>query len=96
MGQGQFPIPDSGPTVLIRRSLERFDVECSGVDTTENRLLQGFFCSMQGRFGEFRFEAFDMIYPKCRFDSDSVDFKSHGPHYDEWTVTFPIRILGPA
>jgi len=87
----QFPIPKSGHVNIARRGFDLFDVECTGLNTHDERLLMGFGLSMRGRFGEFRFEYGGVVHPKCRFDSDSTGSVQHGP--GDFSITFQIRIL---
>ena len=87
----QFPIPNSGRVNIVPTCRNSFDVECSGLNLHDHNLLMGFSCSMQGRFGEFRFEHAGIVHPKCRFDSDSADFVQHGPN--DFSVTFPVKVL---
>ena len=87
----QFPIPKSGQVNIVPKGRNAFEVESSGLNLHDHNLLMGFSLSMQGRFGEFRFEYAGVVHPKCRFDSDSADFVQHGP--DDFSVTLPITIL---
>lgn len=86
-----FPIPNSGKLRITEKGPDLFDVECSEVDTADYHQLYGFFSQMLGRFGEFRFEYTSIVHPRCRFDSDSVNFVSHGQ--DRHSVILPIKVL---
>ena len=86
-----FPIPKSGRIKIVPTGRDGFDIQCTGVDAADHKRLIGFFGSMQGRAGEFRFEYSDLVYPRCRFDSDSVPFITNGP--DNHDVVFPVKIL---
>jgi hypothetical protein len=91
MEHKQFPIPKSGQVKIVPTGPDAFDIECAGVNAFDNQQLMGFFGSMKGRFGEFRFEHAGQVHLKFRFDSDSVPFTSLGT--DKHNVTFPVKIL---
>ena len=86
-----FPIPTSGKLRIIDKGPGLFDVECSDLNTADHQLLYGFFGQMGGRYREFHFEYNNIVHPKCRFDSDSVDFVSHSPN--RHSVILPMKVL---
>jgi len=91
MEQNSFPIPISGQVEIVDLNPSEFIVECTNINRDDHKRLQGFFCRMHGRFGEFRFEHGDVIHPICRFDSDSLTFAEDGTEL--FDLTFPIKIL---
>lgn len=91
MEQKQFPIPKSGQICIAPPAGDTFDVEFTALNIDDNNLLMGFYNSMQGRFGEFRFDHAGVLHSKCRFDSDSVSFVRDGPN--EFSVTLPVKVL---
>ncbi len=92
MIQAQFPVPSFGRTTVSPLSSDNtFFLKCTGLSTPERDLLMGFFMQMRGRFGAFRFECGNAIFPMCRFDSDTGPSMASGsgPH----NLTFPIKVL---
>lgn len=92
MGQGLFPNPSVGRITITSLSLAKtFSIECTGLNTAERDNLVGFFIQMQGRFGSFRFEYGDIVFPLCRFDSDIGPWIKNGP--GPHGLTFSIKVL---
>ena len=86
-----FPVPKSGKFRIAETGPDSFDLECNDMDIADYQQVDGFFCQMLGRFGEFRFEHANTVRPRCRFDSDSANFVHHGPN--QYSVTLPIKVL---
>jgi hypothetical protein len=88
MGQALFPNPSVGRmSITPLSSAKIFSIECTGLNTAERDNLVGFFIQMQGRFGSFRFEYGDIVFPLCRFDGDI------GPWIENDGLTFTIKVL---
>lgn len=86
-----FPIPASGRVVIIPTGSDTFDIQCTGVNDSDQERLFGIIGRAQGCAGIFRFEHAGRVHEKCRFDSHQVPFSRYGP--DNHAVTFPIKIL---
>jgi hypothetical protein len=85
-------IPLAGKVTVTRSSSNGvFNVHCANLTASEQYALVEFFAQMAGRSGFFRFEHGPVIYPSCRFDSDTLphEIGSPGPY----SLTFPIRVL---
>ena len=93
MAQHLFPIPNSAKVAITPLSADVFNVDLAGLTNDDLKTLVGFFLQMQGRFQAFRFEHNGIIYPECRFESDTGPAMTNapGPH----SRTIPIRILRP-
>jgi hypothetical protein len=85
-----FPLPQSGSTRIVKTGDDTFNVECTGLDQTDNKMMEGFFCACAGRFKAFRFQFGDAVYAECRFDSDAVPFEMKP---SDNKVVLPIKIL---
>lgn len=95
MGLALFPNPSVGRMAITSlSSAKTFSIECTGLNKAERDYLVGFFIQMQGRFGSFRFEYGDIVFPLCRFDSDIGPWIENGP--GPHSLTFSIKVLSYA
>lgn len=92
MEQARFPFLNSAKVrVTALDSQLVFSAECSSLNKEERDRLIGFFLQMQGRFGSFTFEAGNVRFERCRFNSDTGPRMEagDGPH----NLVFPIKVL---
>jgi hypothetical protein len=95
MGQALFPNLSVGRMAITPLSSSKtFSIECTGLNTAERDKLVGFFIQMQGRFGSFRLEYGDIVFPLCGFDSDIGPWIENGP--GPHGLTFSIKVLSYA
>jgi len=85
-------IPLAGKVTVTRSSSDRvFNVHCAILTSSEQDALVGFFTQMASQFGLFRFQHGPVVYPSCRFDSDTLpqEIGGPGPH----SLMFTIKVL---
>jgi hypothetical protein len=87
-----FPIAQISPKTIMSPAFgNRFELTMRGLTVQEVNVVIGFFNTMFGKFGSFRFESGDISYSKCRFDTDALETTRFGP--DNCTISVPIKIL---